>query len=27
VYLTYLYDHIDGRARGNSYALGIRHTF
>jgi len=27
VYVTYLYDHVDGRARGNSYALGIRHTF
>lgn len=27
VYATYLYDHIDGRAKGNSYALGIRHLF
>lgn len=27
VYLTYLYDHIDGKVKGNSYALGIRHTF
>jgi predicted porin len=27
VYATYLYDRIDGRAAGNSYALGIRHLF
>lgn len=27
VYITYLYDHIDGKAKGNSYALGIRHLF
>lgn len=27
VYVTYLYDHIDGKVKGNSYALGIRHTF
>ncbi|WP_051971662.1 porin [Massilia sp. 9096] len=27
VYLTYLYDHIEGKVKGNSYALGIRHTF
>lgn len=27
VYATYLYDHIDGRVVGNSYATGIRHTF
>lgn len=27
VYLTYLYDHIQGKVKGNSYALGIRHTF
>lgn len=27
VYATYLYDRVDGRASGNSYALGIRHTF
>lgn len=27
VYLTYLYDHIDGRVKGNSYAVGIRHLF
>jgi len=27
VYATYLYDHIDGRVKGNSYAVGIRHTF
>ncbi|WP_166454917.1 porin [Duganella aquatilis] len=27
VYVTYLYDHIDGKAKGNSYALGIRHLF
>jgi predicted porin len=27
VYLTYLYDHINGRPIGNSYATGIRHVF
>lgn len=27
VYASYLYDHVDGRAAGNSYALGIRHLF
>jgi predicted porin len=27
VYATYLYDHINGRVVGNSYATGIRHTF
>jgi predicted porin len=27
VYATYLYDHIDGRVKGNSVALGIRHLF
>jgi predicted porin len=27
VYATYLYDHISGRVVGNSYAVGIRHTF
>jgi predicted porin len=27
VYVTYLYDHIDGKRRGDSYAMGIRHTF
>ncbi|QJE02803.1 porin [Massilia forsythiae] len=27
VYVTYLYDRVQGRASGNSYALGIRHTF
>lgn len=27
IYATYLYDHIDGKRRGDSYALGIRHTF
>lgn len=27
VYATYLYDHIEGRVKGNSYALGIRHLF
>ena len=27
VYATYLYDHIDGKVKGNSYAVGIRHTF
>ncbi len=27
VYVTYLYDHVDGRTKGNSYAVGIRHLF
>ncbi|MGO4380944.1 porin [Pseudoduganella sp. RAF19] len=27
IYATYLYDHIDGRVKGNSYAVGIRHLF
>jgi predicted porin len=27
IYATYLFDHIDGRVKGNSYAVGIRHTF
>jgi predicted porin len=27
VYATYLYDHIEGKVKGNSYALGIRHLF
>jgi predicted porin len=27
VYATYLYDHIVDKVKGNSYALGIRHTF
>ena len=27
IYTTYLYDHINGRRVGNSYALGIRHLF
>lgn len=27
VYATYLYDHIDTKVKGNSYAVGIRHTF
>jgi len=27
VYATWLYDHIEGRVKGNSYALGIRHLF
>jgi predicted porin len=27
IYATYLYDHIDGRRVGGSYALGIRHMF
>lgn len=27
VYATYLYDHIDGKRVGGSYALGIRHLF
>jgi predicted porin len=27
IYATYLYDHIDTRVKGNSYAVGIRHTF
>lgn len=27
VYVTYLYDHIQGKVKGNSYALGLRHTF
>jgi len=27
VYVIYLYDHNEGRASGNSYALGLRHIF
>lgn len=27
IYATYLYDHIAGKVKGNSYAVGIRHTF
>lgn len=27
IYATYLYDHIQTKVVGNSYALGIRHTF
>lgn len=27
VYATYLYDHIQSKVKGNSYAAGIRHTF
>lgn len=27
VYATYLYDHVDGRVKGNSVGLGIRHLF
>lgn len=27
VYATYLFDHIVNQVKGNSYALGIRHTF
>lgn len=27
IYATYLYDHIDGKVKGNSYAVGLRHTF
>ena len=27
VYATYLYDHVAGRVKGNSVAVGIRHLF